>query len=98
MAPIIARTLATRSAVKRNGSAVGTRTSRKTVSSPTAYERISSSCWGLTERRPRTVFTNTGKKQRMAAITIFDVLSSGLNQAFVIGANAMIGMAFAAIA
>src|SRR3954464_3101444 len=98
MAPIIASTLAMRSAVKRYGSAVGTRTSRNTVNSPTAYDRISSSCDGLTDRSPRTTFTKTGKKQRTAAITIFDGFPSGLNHALVIGAKAMIGIAFAAIA
>ena len=48
--------------------------------------------------RPRSVFTITGKKQRMAAIAIFELLLNGENQAFAIGANAMIGTAFAAIA
>ena len=68
------------------------------MSSPTAYERISSICAGFTDRSPRTTFTNTGKKQSTAAITMCDVFVSGLNHAFVIGANAMIGTAFAAIA
>src|SRR5262249_47918198 len=72
--------------------------SRKIVKSLTAYERISSICDGLTERSPRTTFTKTGKKQRIAATTIFDSFVNGLNHAFVIGANAMIGIAFAAIA
>src|SRR5438045_1623130 len=53
---------------------------------------------GRTDVRPRSVFTSTGKKQSTAAIAIFDDLLSGENQAFVIGAKAMIGTAFAAIA
>ena len=44
------------------------------------------------------MFTITGKKTRIAAIAIFDVFSSGPNHWFVIGAKAMIGTAFAAIA
>src|SRR5207253_5893838 len=53
---------------------------------------------GRTDVRPRSVFTSTGKKQSTAAIAIFDDLLSGENHAFVIGAKAMIGTAFAAIA
>src|SRR5689334_9035557 len=53
---------------------------------------------GRTEVSPRSVFTKTGKKQRTAAMAIFDVLPNGENHAFVIGANAMIGTALAAIA
>ena len=41
--------------------------------------------------------TSTGKKQSAAAITIFDHGLSVPNHALVIGANAMIGIAFAAI-
>src|SRR5207244_1612535 len=53
---------------------------------------------GRTDVRPRSVFTSTGKTQSTAAIAIFDDLLSGENHAFVIGAKAMIGTAFAAIA
>ena len=98
IAPIMASTLATFSEVKRNGNEVGIRTSRKTASCPTAYDRISSSCSGFTDVRPRTTLTKTGKKQRTAATAIFELLFSGLNHAFVIGAKAMIGTAFAAMA
>src|SRR5918911_4260935 len=98
IAPIIASTLATLSEVKMYGSAVGKRTRRKISSSPAAYERISSIDDGRTEVSPRSVFTSTGKKQSTAAIAIFDDLLSGENHAFVIGAKAMIGTAFAAIA
>src|SRR5437016_169043 len=98
MAPIIASTLDTLSAVKTYGSAFGMRTRRKISSSPAAYERISSIDDGRTDVSPRSVFTSTGKKQSTAAIAIFDDLSSGENHAFVIGAKAMIGTAFAAIA
>ena len=44
------------------------------------------------------MFTITGKKTRIATIAIFDVFESGPNHWFVIGANAMIGTALAAIA
>src|SRR6476646_4893247 len=98
MAPIIASTVATFNAAKTNGSAVGIRTRRKISSSPAAYERISSTWDGRTEVRPRSVLTMTGKKQRTAAVAIRGVSESGSNQALKIGANAMIGIAFAAIA
>src|SRR5207248_11095395 len=98
IAPIMASTLATFSEVKRNGSEVGIRTRRKTASCPTAYDRISSSCCGFTDVRPRTTLTKTGKQHRTAATAIFELFVSGLNHAFVIGAKAMIGTAFAAMA
>ena len=44
------------------------------------------------------MLTSTGKKQRTAAITIFESWLSVPNQLFVIGAKAMIGTALAAIA
>ena len=44
------------------------------------------------------MLTSTGKKQRTAAITIFESWFSVPNQLFVIGAKAMIGTAFAAMA
>jgi hypothetical protein len=44
------------------------------------------------------VFTSTGKKQMTAAIAIFEDGERIPNQLFVIGAKAMIGTAFAAIA
>ena len=44
------------------------------------------------------MFTITGKKQSTPAIAIFECGESGSNQALKIGANAMIGTAFAAIA
>ena len=43
------------------------------------------------------MFTSTGKKHRTAAIVTFDQGLRSPNHAFVIGANAMIGTAFAAI-
>src|SRR5437867_3774958 len=94
----MARTDATFNAVKTNGSDVGTRTRRNTSSSLAAYERISSIDSGRTDVSPRSVFTKTGKKQSTAAMTIFDHGLRIPNQAFVIGANARIGIAFAAIA
>src|SRR6478735_3541173 len=95
IAPIIASTLATLSAVNTYGNEVGIRTRRKTAALPAAYERISSTCWGLTEVRPRSVLTRTGKKQSSAAMKIFELFSIP-NQAFAIGAKAMIGIALAA--
>ena len=59
---------------KTNGSALGSRTRRKIVSSSAAYERISSIADGDTDVSPRIVFTITGKKQRIAAMTIFEVI------------------------
>src|ERR671937_3196231 len=90
IAPIIARTLATFSDEKRYGSEFGSRTRRKISSSPAAYERISSIDEGRTEVNPRRVFTSTGKKTRIAAIAILELLFSGPNHWFVIGANATI--------
>src|SRR5688572_33314215 len=58
---------------------------------------MSSSDSGRTEVRPRRVFTSTGKKHSTAAITTFDHGESVPNHALVIGANATIGTAFAAI-
>src|ERR671914_1666023 len=98
MAPIMASTVATFNPEKTYGSAVGSRTRRKTVSSEAAYERMSSIADAGTDVSPRVVFTITGKKQRTAAMTIFDVIPVTPNQLFVIGANAMIGTAPAAIA
>ena len=73
------------------------RTRLKTTRCGAAYERMSSSDSGRTDVSPRSVFTSTGKKQRTAAMTIFDHGESVPNHAFVIGANATIGTAFAAI-
>jgi len=84
--------------VNMNGSDVGIRTCRKTSTFPAAYERISSIARGLTDVSPRNVFTITGKKQRTAAIAIFEKGFRSPNQLFVIGANAMIGTALAATA
>ena len=81
-----------------NGSAAGTRTRRKMSSSLAAYERISSIASGCTDVSPRNVFTSTGKKQRMPVIAHFACGFRTPNQAFVIGAKAMIGIALVAIA
>src|SRR3954453_1370100 len=97
MAPIIASTVATFNAENTNGSAVGTRTRRKMSSSPAAYDRIRATCAGRTDVRPRSVLTKTGKKQRTAAVAIRGAGESGSNHALKIGANAMIGIALAAI-
>ena len=51
-----------------------------------------------TELRPRSMLICTGKKQRTAAIAIFENGFSRPNQLFMIGAKAMIGTAFAATA
>jgi hypothetical protein len=84
--------------VNMNGSEFGIRTWRKTSTSPAAYERMSSIDLGFTDVSPRNVFTITGKKQSTAAIAIFETGFRSPNQLFVIGAKAMIGTAFAAIA
>src|SRR5918994_5728725 len=98
MAPIIASTVATFNPAKTYGCAFGSRTRRNTVLSFAAYERMSSIAEGGTDVRPRVVFTIMGKKHRTAAMTIFEVMPVTPNQLFVIGANAMIGTAPAAIA
>src|SRR5262249_62031742 len=76
----------------------GIRTCRNVAASPPPYERISSMDDGCTEVRPRNVFTIVGKKHSTAAIAIFETGLRRPNQLFVIGANAMIGIALAAIA
>ena len=53
---------------------------------------------GCTEISPRSVLIIVGKKQRTAAIAIFETGFSSPNQLLVIGAKAMIGIALAAIA
>ena len=83
--------------MKRNGSDVGMRSFQKIVRSLAAYECINSIDAGCTDVSPRRVLTSTGKKQRAAAMTTFDHGLKVPNQAFVIGANAITGMAFAAI-
>src|SRR5687768_10674930 len=98
MAPIRASVEPTLSAVKKYGSAFGTRTRHRMDQSDAAYERMSSSAAGSTEVSPRVTFTTTGKNTRTATIIILD---SGLrtpNQLFMSGANAMIGTALAPIA
>src|SRR3954449_13305343 len=97
-APIMASTVPTFSAENRYGSEFGSRTRRKMVYSEAAYERISSIDDGRTEVRPLAVFTMTGKNTRIAAMAIFEVFSSGPNHWLVIGANAMMGTALAAMA
>src|SRR5690349_8345658 len=92
----MASTLAILSAAKRYGSDVGTRTRRKTAMLPAAYDRISSTWPGRTDVSPRSVLTSTGKKQRSAAMKIFDPFSIP-NHALAIGAKAMIGIADAAM-
>src|SRR5258708_28651759 len=98
IAPIIESTAATLRPVNMNGSELGIRTRRNVAISPPAYERISSIEDGCTDVSPRSVLTIVGKKQSTAAIDIFEIGFSSPNQLFVIGANAMIGTAFAAIA
>src|SRR5581483_337713 len=98
IAPIMLRVVATLSALKMKGSAVGSRTLRKISNSLAAYERINSSAEASAEVRPRTVLIMVGKKVRMTTIATFDSGLSTPNQAFVIGAKAMIGTEFTAIA
>ena len=90
--------VATFSAVKKYGSALGMRSTRRIVPSDAAYERISSSAAGSTWVSPRVTLTTTGKNTSTATIIIFD---SGLrtpNQLFMSGAKAMIGTALAPMA
>ena len=84
--------------MKTNGRADGIRTRRKTSIWLAAYERINSIDSGRTDVRPRSVLTSTGKKQSTPAIAHFECGLSTPNHAFVIGAKAMIGIAFTAIA
>ena len=73
------------------------RTRRKIAIWPPPYDRISSRSCGRTDVNPRRVLTSTGKKHRTAAITTFELfVNPPLNHWLVIGANAMIGIAFAA--
>src|SRR5688572_25182306 len=58
---------------------------------------MSSRASGRTDVRQRSVLTRTGKKQSTPAMATFDHGLSVPNQAFVIGAKAMIGIALAAI-
>src|SRR5438132_14339306 len=88
----------TRSAVKMYGSAFGIRTFRSTVPSDAAYDCISSSAAASTEVRPRTVLIIMGKNVISATIVMREAGLSELNQLFAIGAKAMIGIEFAAIA
>src|SRR5947209_17851454 len=58
-----------------------------------------SSIWrGLALESPRSVFTITGRKQRTAAMAIFECGDTSPNHAPAMGAKAMIGTALAAIA
>ena len=86
------------SAVKKNGMALGIRTLRSTWAWVAAYECISSSAAGSTAVRPRTRLIITGKKTITVTIAMRDTGLSELNQLLVIGAKAMIGIEFAAIA
>ena len=82
-----------------NGSELGIRTQPE--GRGLARLRTSASARSTTGARdvsPRSVLTIVGKKQRTAAIAIFEKGLRSPNQLFVIGANAMIGIAFAAIA
>src|SRR6266850_7979492 len=86
------------SAVKKYGSAFGTRSFAKTATSLEAYDRMSSSAEASTRVRPRTVLIMIGKKTNTATTIIFESGFRIPNQLFMIGANAMIGTEFAAMA
>src|SRR5215510_9292104 len=64
------------SAENRNGSELGTRSFQKISALLADRTRISSSDWGLTDVRPRTMFARVGKKQMNAAITTLEVIPS----------------------
>ena len=97
-APMVARVVATLSAVKMNGSALGQRTARNVCVSDAASERMSSSAAGSTWSRPRAVLIITGKKQSIAATMAFESWLSRPNQLLMSGAKAMIGIELTAIA
>src|SRR5918995_1322062 len=98
MAPIRLSVEPTLSAVKKYGSAFGTRTRQRMAQSDAAYERMSSRAAGSTEVRPRVTLTTTGKKTSTATIIILDKGFRTPNQLFMSGAKAMIGTALAPIA
>src|SRR5215510_12254503 len=64
-------------AVKMYGSAAGTRSFHRTVQPRAAYECMSSSAVGSTDRRPLIVFIVTGKNVRYAAMTETRIQSGG---------------------
>src|SRR3954465_1571384 len=97
-APMTLSVVAIRSAVKMYGRAFGIRRRRSTVRSGAAYEANSSRADGSTFVSPRTVLIIIGKNVMTATIVIRDAGLSELNQVFAIGAKAMIGIEFAAIA
>src|SRR4030088_3461210 len=98
IAPMSESVALTFTAVKMYGRAFGMRTSRKTSSSRVAYERMSSSDAGSTRVRPRSVLIMIGKNTSTATTIIFESGFKMPNQLFMMGANAMIGPEFAAIA
>src|SRR5262249_54329455 len=98
IAPIIDRTAAIFSPVNMKGSELGMRTRRNVSSSPPPYERISSIEDGCTDVSPRRALIIVGKKQSTGGMTICETGLIRPNQLLVIGANAMIGTALAAIA
>src|SRR2546428_531300 len=98
IAPMSDSVALTFTAVKMYGSAFGTRTLAKTARSLAAYERMSSSEVWSTSVSPRSVLIMMGKKTSTATTIIFESGFRMPNQLFMIGANAMIGTEFAAIA
>ena len=98
IAPMSDSVALTFTAVKMYGSAFGTRTLAKTARSLAAYERMSSSEVWSTSVSPRSVLIMMGKNTSTATTIIFESGFRMPNQLFMIGANAMIGTEFAAIA
>src|SRR5712692_6243936 len=98
IAPISESVALTLSAVKMYGSAFGTRTFAKIAISPAAYERMSSSDAGSMSVRPRSVLIMIGKNTRTATTIIFYCGFRERSDLSMIGAKAMIGTEFAAIA
>src|SRR5918994_2173309 len=99
-APTTLAVAAILNAEKRYGIAAGTRSFQNTDHSRAAYDSMSSTAAGSAERRPRTVFTVTGKNVRYAAITETRIQSFGVQPAMLtfpsptttIGARARIGI------
>ena len=99
IAPIIESTLATFSPVKMNGSEVGIRTRRKIASSPARVRAHQLDRRGSHARSARAACSpSPGRSRARRRSPSSRRGSRSPNQLFVIGAKAMIGIAFAATA
>src|ERR1700730_9136336 len=89
---------ATLRAVKKNGSAFGRRTLRKTVQSEAAYDDISSSCVASVFVRPLVTFTKTTKNTTIVTMSRRGTELVIANMLLNTETSTMIGTAFTAIA